>query len=141
VCIKTPDLKNIKRIEHFVKHKLGVPNLDWQKFPKVIQVSSTNKCPLGSCTYCHPWYRIRKGELKVADMPFEWMQWILKEVNRDGRTMSFLAWFLDGDIDVRLPEILDLSKKVCPWLPNRCLSCDMWQKSPNLFINYRGQWI
>ncbi|MDD5240079.1 MAG: hypothetical protein PHH61_06490, partial [Candidatus Nanoarchaeia archaeon] len=44
---------------------------------------------------------------------------ILKEVNRDGRTMSFLAWFLDGDIDVRLPEILDLSKKVCPWLPTQ----------------------
>jgi hypothetical protein len=28
---KTPNLKNIKRIEHFVKHKLGVPNLDWQE--------------------------------------------------------------------------------------------------------------
>jgi len=52
------------------------------------------------------------------EMPMEWIEWILQETARDGKTMTFMDSFLNRDLltELRGHEIYALSKKICPWL-------------------------
>jgi len=98
------------------------PFYKWSKFPQVIQVDTNNHCGPKHCgllcSYCYPQWKIAQGEREYKEMPMEWIEWILHQIAKDGRTMGFIDWFLNGDLltELRGHEIYALSKKINPWL-------------------------
>jgi len=71
------------------------------------------------------------------EMPSLWMEWILKEIARDGKTMSFIDWFLNGDAltEPRLPYILEMSKIICPWLRTQTFTCGTLTENVDLILD------
>lgn len=100
--------------------KLQYDPLGWREFPRVIQIDTNNHCGHKYCgilcEYCYPQWIIQRKLRKFMEMPMEWIDWILKEVKRDGQKLYSIDMFLNGDglTEPRLPEILGLSKLYNP---------------------------
>lgn len=70
-------------------------------------------------------------------MPAEWIGWIIREMARDGKNMGFVDYFLNGDglTEPRLPEILGLSKKWCPWLRTQTFTNGVLTENVDLILD------
>jgi len=134
---------NYYRLLQSVKRRLGLEtHTDWTKFPNVIHLDTTNKCgPLYCklyCSYCYPqWNIIHEKRDEYGYMPLPLIHWILEEIERDGRTMSFIPVFWSGDalMEHRLPTILGMIKSTTPWLRTQTFTCGTLTQNVDLLLD------
>lgn len=102
----------------------------WESFPAVIQIDTNNYCGPKYCKgelckYCYPQREVLAGRDFHGEMRMSNIEWIFREIGRDGRRMFFVSTFLNGDglTEPRQQEICRLSKKYAPWLPTETFTC------------------
>ncbi|MDD5240080.1 MAG: hypothetical protein PHH61_06495 [Candidatus Nanoarchaeia archaeon] len=120
-------------------------NLNLHSKSALYQVKSLHNCSLGSQVYDERYPCLQAfTNLYVTnnlDVYGCCMGTVVKCLE-ENKSKLFLGNFKEDDWKTIKVNALKLQEDLKRnWLPNRCLSCDMWQKSPNLFINYGGQWI
>jgi hypothetical protein len=70
-------------------------------------------------------------------MPMEHIEWILREVGRDGKKCRSIDMFLNGDglTEPRLADICHLSKKYAPYVSTQTFTCGVHQENTPLLLN------
>jgi len=113
----------------FVSHKLLKRPYFWTDYPTVVQIDTTNHCGKKYCDviceYCQPQWKIAQGDWKYGEMSMEMIEWILRDIGKYGKNMTYIMMFLNGDglTDLRYPEILGYAKRVAPSVPTQTFTC------------------
>jgi hypothetical protein len=148
----------MKNIVKKTLNKIGVREDEsryWTSYPMAIQIDTTNKCgPSQSgvfCSYCFPQGEVLSGRDFHAEMPMEWIKWILNDAAQNMPRITKGEWpplqqiclFLNGDWqnESRSEEILDLYDKLLPWLPNQVFTCATKPDQAWRFTNPKLKWI
>lgn len=132
--------ENQRELYNRFRGKLRYDPTGWLEFPRVIQIDTNNHCGPKhcrgtNCVYCYPTWAILHSLKQYAEMPMEDIEWILREVGRDGKKCKSIDMFLNGDglTEPRLSEICKLSKKQAPYVTTQTFTCGVNQKNlPNL---------
>lgn len=131
----------LKKLPRYYYNRWIKRQMTWRDFPNVIQIDTNNHCGYKycgiHCTYCYPQWKIAKGEWEYKEMPMEWIEWIAKQMAKYGKNMSFVDMFLNGDAlaEPRLPEILHVIKKYCPWLYTQTFTCGTLPEKADLLVD------
>jgi hypothetical protein len=130
----------------FKHHLLGLPYF-WSGFPVSMQLGVNNFCGprfngIGPCSYCLPQSLVEDGKAGYHAMKAEWVDWVLKEVNRDGRGLLWWANFLMGDgLNGDVSELWRSMKRAAPWARTQTFTCGSNFARVPLLINRDLDWI
>ncbi len=129
------------------RHKFLRKPYWWTNFPPVIQIDTNNHCGPTYCKlfceYCKPQDDIVRGIRKFAEMPMEWIEWILRNIATYGKDMRFVAFFLNGDglTEPRLHEICRLSKQYAPKLLTQTFTNGSMPENADNLIDRNLDWV
>jgi len=131
-----------RKYRQFKRKYLGEPLRDYNEFPCVIQIDTNNYCGPEHCkgqycTYCYPQWMIVRGKRRFVEMPMEWIEWIFREIKRDGAHMSYVDTFLNGDAqkEERNHEIWKKSKRLNSWLRTQTFTCGVLPEKVDLILD------
>lgn len=137
---------NREKLSVLYRQSLRRQSYFWADYPSCLQISTSNLCSSLTgvmCDYCYPQHRIAckadtEDQLSLAEI-----EWILADIGRYGKHLSFYTLFLDNDglADDRLPEILRAGKRLAPGKRNQTFTCGTLTDRAGMLCDSNLDWV